>query len=73
MIYSESETAKIFSVDSLKAEAHNSPEVVLSWLTVITNTGEKIMIFMPYETALEYANAINGCSDRERIKEYENA
>lgn len=64
MIYSEAKTARIHGVKFIRAAAKEIREAKVSWLSIITNIGDEITFFMPYETALEYANAINSCNDR---------
>jgi hypothetical protein len=65
MIYSEAKTARIHGVQSIRADAKEVRGAGVSWLSITTDIDDEITFFMPYETALEYANAINSCNDRE--------
>jgi hypothetical protein len=63
-------TVRIHAVKSLVAEAgpeDKSFREQVSWLTIKTNIGDKVVFFMPYEATQAYASAINTCNDREAV------
>lgn len=61
---------RIHGAKSISAEPGPFDPVMqneVAWLTIKISTGDEIVIFMPYETALAYASAINTVNNREAV------
>lgn len=66
-------SVRIHGVRTLTAEAGPNDPVMrdsAAWLTLKTQHNDEVVLFMPYETALAYAQAINTVNDREAEEAY---